>query len=442
MNDATPVPSIVVPAVANAVERPHHPYSPSTLQALEACPHFKSRGSEHERTIAGTLAHGVVETGEDNPELSDDDAAFAAECIDFREGRREYLEAEAHRISQAAFENAKKHGLTFSPELYRVEELKEIYLPVDDCQFPDTKHTTAGYVDCVLLGALKIHAEVLDWKFGRWAVEEAEKNLQGIAYVVGLFKKYPTLKSATFWFKQPLINKLTSFTFRREDIASLFLRIQVVVARARKARELAKKGDWSLAKATVPICNFCDNIADCPVVQSFALQVAKKFSPLQFPSTIQAHDLSDPHQTGLALQLASVVKIWAESYRSRKHAQVLEGRADMPEGYELGESSTRRSIIDMKKFKKVALRFVDKQVLDDAADYTFGPIEKTITTTSPRGQKKMRVEEFQKALLDEKAVKPGEPFTFLRVKASEKTEEKQNENKSSGAEPKPLEWNG
>jgi hypothetical protein len=61
-------------------ERKHHPFSPSSLQNREACPCYAGRDSQHVRSIAGTMAHSVVETRRDNNELSDEDAISAAEC--------------------------------------------------------------------------------------------------------------------------------------------------------------------------------------------------------------------------------------------------------------------------------------------------------------------------------------------------------------------------
>src|SRR6266508_246296 len=69
--------------------RTHHPYSPSSLQSLEACPCFKSRENNHIRSIMGTISHRVVETGQADLRLSDEDAAAAAECIDFYDRRLE-----------------------------------------------------------------------------------------------------------------------------------------------------------------------------------------------------------------------------------------------------------------------------------------------------------------------------------------------------------------
>src|SRR6266705_1203291 len=67
--------------------RTHHPYSPSTLQSLEACPCYQSRENKHARTIIGTISHNVAETGVDDARLDDDDAAAVAECLDFYEQR-------------------------------------------------------------------------------------------------------------------------------------------------------------------------------------------------------------------------------------------------------------------------------------------------------------------------------------------------------------------
>jgi hypothetical protein len=420
-------------AVANSTERAHHPYSPSTLQNTEACPHYQSRDSQNERSIAGTLAHGVVETGDDHDSLSDWDALAAVECIEFKEERFRIMEETAQKaFEDACVRAAARQEPRPDPAGYRILSLTEIYLPVDDCKFADCEATTAGYVDYCVLNYDRTHAELLDWKFGRWPVEDADRNLQGIAYTLGLFRKYPSLKTVTFWFKQPLIKSLTHATFYRSDIPRLYLRVQTVVARARKARELMKKNDWSMAVSYVPVCNFCKHIGDCPVVAKFALQVAKKFAPVEFPADIESHKILDPHQTTLAMKLATVVKIWADGFRGRVTARVLEGRQDLPEGYEIAQSNSRRTLASPEAFKQISLKYVDAPTLEKAASYTFGDIEEAISTAAPRGKKQSTVAKFQQELIEKGAVKPGEPYTFLKVKAEKK------ETKETGCE-KPSE---
>lgn len=397
------------------VERAHHPYSPSTLQNTEACPGYQSRDSQNERSIAGTLAHGVVETGDDHNSLSDEDAMAAAECIEFREERKAALQEAANKAFADLPGN--KSGLA---DDYLVQQLQEIYLPIDDCKFEDCEATTAGYVDNALLIRAFCYGELHDWKFGMWPVEDADKNLQGISYALGLLRKYSWLKAVRFFFKQPHLDSLTDALFLRKDVPELYLRVQTVVARARKARGLIAQGDWSMVSPFVPVCNFCRHIADCPLHLKNALKVAHKFMPLEFPEHIDSHDILDPHQSSLAMTLSQVVKIWADGFRQRTTDRVLRGECAIPEGFNISQGAGRRSIVDMDKFKQTALKYVTSEELAKGADYSLTPIEEAITTKTIRGQKTKVLEAFQKELIDSGAVKPGDKFTFLRVKTEKK----------------------
>lgn len=411
---------------APAVERAHHPYSPSTLQNTEACPGYKSRDSHNERSIAGTLAHGVVETGDDHNSLSDEDAMAAAECIEFREARKATLE----NTAKIHFSVAQQRGQNPKPEDYVVQQLQEIYLPIDDCKFDDCEATTAGYVDNVLLVRAFCYGELHDWKFGMWPVEDADKNLQGISYVLGLFRKYSWLKAVRFFFKQPHLDSLTDALFTRDMVAELYLRVQTVVARARKARGLMAQGDWSMVTPYVPVCNFCKHIADCPLHLKNALKIAHKFMPLEFPEHIDSHDILDPHQSSLAMTLSQVVKIWADGFRQRTTDRVLRGECAIPEGFNISQGAGRRSIANMDKFKETALKYVTSEELAKGADYSLTPIEEAITAKTVRGQKTKVLDAFQKELIDSGAVKPGDKFTFLRVKAEKKEKVEKSSSKA------------
>src|SRR6267142_3971383 len=237
--------------------RTHHPYSPSKLQYLEACPCYENRESNHERTLAGTIAHGVAESGKDDNRLGDDDAAAAAECLDFVEQRRRLMQEDALAVP--------------------IIELKETYLPIDDLQFADAQSTTAGYIDHGFISHDGTYAEIFDWKFGFWPVEQADNNLQGLAYCLGTFHRFPKLEKVRFFFKQPHLQTISDVLVSRADVPALYLRIQVVVARARAARTA---GNFDTARPMVPVCNFCAHIAKCPKVTEFACRVGAKFHPL------------------------------------------------------------------------------------------------------------------------------------------------------------------
>lgn len=389
-------------------DRKHHPYSPSSLQPTEACPCYQGKDSTHIRTIIGTISHKVTETREDDNRLDDDDAANAAECLDFYDGRV----AEAKKFREADCEKTKEI-------LPAIIEHQEIYLPVDDLEFPDgIKHTTAGYVDRALVAHNREYAELFDWKFGRWPVEKAENNLQGIAYSLGLFKKYPTLKTVVFFFKQPLTEQITHAVFRREDIPALYLRIQVVVARAREARALIEKDDWSMAKPYVPVCNFCANIGKCKKVTEIAISVAQKYYPLEIPANIDPMKLMDKHNTNLAMRLSGVMAVWAKAYRDRVTDRVIRRDMDTPEGFTL-TSRADRKVKDPKKLKELSLNYMTEEEWNALLpqEPPFGKMEDKVQEHAVRGQKKATLEKFQQEALDIGAVEKGDPYTFLRAVA-------------------------
>src|SRR5690348_15480883 len=180
-------------------ERPHHPYSPSSLQSLEACPYFRNRQqkTKHARTVAGEKGHKSVETGVDDQSLSDEDLQAVAEAADFAAGRKAQLEMEAQLAAKEALEKFGRKILT------DIEEHKELYLPVDDLVFDDAEATTAGYVDLLLISWDRKYAELIDYKFGYWSVEDAKNNLQALAYILGVFKKFPSVERIKFFFKLP-----------------------------------------------------------------------------------------------------------------------------------------------------------------------------------------------------------------------------------------------
>lgn len=389
--------------MSESEQRKHHPYSPSTLQSLEACPSYIGKQSDtpHERTTAGTRAHGMVESGTDDNRLDDEDAVAAAECMDFVSRRRQLMdEARARDIE------------TFKYVIPEVTELKEAYLPIDD------EDTTAGYCDWALIDHTGTNAEMGDHKFGMWPVEDAKNNLQGIAYALGLFKRYPTLKTIHFWFHQPHLELITDTIFTRSQIPELYLRVKTVVARAREARRTA---DFSTAKAYVPNCSFCANLGKCPVVAEFACRVGHKFHPLEIPADITPTMVLSSRDTTLAMRLSQTVAVWAQAFRTQTTDRVLRGDANIPAGFKL-EQRSKREVVDGPKFKEIALHHLTEAEYAGICDVPgFGATEEIIKEKAPRGSKKAAIEDFQKELEEGGAVRKGDPYCFLRAVA-EKSE--------------------
>jgi hypothetical protein len=401
-------------------DRPHHPRSPSKLQCLEACPDFDSQNEVvHKRATAGTKAHKVVDKQEDDLQLGDEDALAAAECLDFVASRRAFMQQQADESYRAVCLKNQEQGLQSYPQPFSVAELKETYLRIDDCQYEDADCTTGGYIDHGFISWDEQYAELVDYKFGFWAVEEASNNLQGIAYTLGLFRRFAKLQKVRFWFKQPHLDYLTDCVFAREQVPELYRRVKTVVDRAVEAKRL---GDFSLARQHTPVCLFCSNLGRCPKNLETAIGIAKKFHPLAFPDSVTPSQVQDPQNTKLAMELAQVMTVWTGAFKRQVTNRVLRGDAVIPPGYKVQTMPGRRGIKDMAKFREVALKYLTEEEYLLCLQASFGTLEDKILEKTPRGHKEATVLEFQQALEAAGAVERGDSYSFLRSSAEKKAE--------------------
>lgn len=384
-----------------SADRQHHPYSPSTLQCREACPKYSPTQSENEASIMGTLQHNAVESDQDDDRIPDYKAMVVAQCK----------------------EMASEHIAAFG---FGATVLKEVYLPIDDevikVKTPEGSlepdhflGTTAGYLDLGIVSADETHAEIIDWKFGRNAVTNAEDNLQGISYMLGLKKIYPKLKTCRVLFFQPHIDHESSHIFDISIPEAFHLRVRTVVARAVEAGK--NPADFSMARATVGTCLFCSLVGLCPKVAELVIQVGKKYAPLVVPDDINTVTLEDPAQVSAGMKLAQVVHLWAESFRKNATQRATNDEEFLPEGYTLVRQQ-RLSIRSAKKVGDIAKRFVPPEhaeKIEALYDITLTPLDKLIELVAPRGQKEKTSGAFRQALIDEGAAEMGNPYSVLRL---------------------------
>lgn len=375
--------------------RAHHPFSPSKLDYLQSCPCYESAHSESEAAFVGTLQHDSVESSADNPVLSDRQADAVAQCVQFAE-------------AQAAL----FPGGTI---------VREEYLPVDDkfyvVEIDGKKQvveaTTAGYLDFAVVSADGKTGEITDWKFGKNVVTPAQYNLQGIAYMLGLKRKFPTLETCTVRFIQPHIDERSEHTFKLAECEPLRLRILTVVSRAVEARR--GEMDFSQARPNQSACLWCANVGRCPAVAAVALSLGKKFAPLDIPASISTVVFEDPSQIAMGLKLSAVIKTWCEAYRAQATSKSIKSDF-VPEGYKL-VSTSKRTVVKAKVFGALAKEFLppeDQEKVEDLYEIAIGKVEKLISTAAPRGMKEKKIEEFGEAALAAGAVVEGAPFAFLR----------------------------
>jgi uncharacterized protein DUF2800 len=385
-----------------STERAHHPFSPSTLQARESCPHYTPAQGNSAASLAGTRQHDAVENEQDSEMLADHEALAVAECLGY-----------ADNI-------AKNYpGATI---------LKEEYFPIDDeiLEFDDgvivdaTVGTTAGYPDYVILSADKKTAEILDWKFGKQPVEDAENNLQGIAYMLGVKFRFPEVERCTVHFVMPHQDSVDRHTFELtpELRDNLYLRVRTIVQRAKFAQSL---NDFSLARPSTSACMFCALVGKCSKVTELVLNIGKKFSPMQIPETISPNMVSDPADTSVGLKVAQVVTAWAKGYRAMVIERATTDPDFMPAGYKLIPMQ-RRDVVDALAIVELAKKLLpaDKQAeVDKLLDVPITKVEELIQLVTPRGKKTKAVEAFGEELAKSGAVKLGKPYTILRQSGAE-----------------------
>lgn len=405
---------------SNTLTRKHHPFSPSSLQAREACPKYQQdhEAPVHEMAFTGTMQHDSVDSQIDDPRLPDYRAMAVAQCIGFAEERaRMYPGCTVLKEQYLPIDNN---------EVVTVEDTLVEFNTVD----PDTgltslgfrqeprsvwyKGTTAGYLDRAIVSADQKSAEIIDWKFGNNAVEDAENNLQGIGYALGLRKKFPTLRAIRVWFIMPHLDFTSEHVFLANEFDDLYFRVCTVVRRAQLAR--ANPDDFSTARPNVGSCLFCGLIGKCPKVAETVLKLGHKYDPLTIPAHITPSSISDPAQVAIGIKLAQTVSTWAEAFRRQATAKTIEDPDFIPDGYTL-VSQSKRKVISAKGLGELAKTFLpeeDQAKIEGLYDIAITNVEKLISTAAPRGQKEDTVKEFGKAALQSGHVEMGQPFAFLR----------------------------
>lgn len=376
----------------------------------EGCAKFTPReGPAHEMAEIGTRQHDAVDSKVDDPKLADYRAAAVVECIAFAEERLK------------AFPGGRM--------------LKEEYLPVDDQHIlnpewiawsnnPDKKKkdmprklflgTTAGYMDIGIISADEKEGEIIDWKFGNNAVEEAANNVQGMSYALGLLKRFPKLERITVRFIMPHIDYTSEHTFVKVDFDTMMVRVRTIVHRSVEASK--NPDDFSMATPNTSSCLFCGRIGKCPKVAEVALKLGKKYRPLDIPDTVTPSLVSNPKDVSIGIRLAAIVATWAEAFRRQATARTVEDPNFIPDGYVLIESQ-RRAVKNARQLGEIAKTFIPtehQKLVDDLYDVPIGELEKLVSTWAARGTKEKTVEEFGKKGIEQGALELGKPFSMLR----------------------------
>lgn len=381
MSSDTSNPSPAEPVEVQHAARGHHPTSPSSLQAREACPCWaNNNGPSTEASLRGTAQHEAAEKGELTDDLSDEEAAAVAMVTDI------------FVTTEAQF-----RGPNGEPAIV----LREVYLPVDEIDNGGWKGTTGGFADLCIIAWDYSRAKVLDWKFGKFAVEPAKTNAQGIAYALGvvqyLLRNHRVVpKTVEVEFVSPHIEERSSHTFTESDYPEMYARVRTIVARALLGTKQANEGDFGMANPTTAGCLFCGRLATCTKAANLFLKASKKYEPLKLPEgDIHGFEaMAYPDRAKALLQFSAVAGRWAGEIRKRITNAALTSPELIPEGYYL-QATFPRKVTDPKQFFDFLLeQGLPSEVVWGFADLPITPVEKYISSKAPRGEKTTAVEEF------------------------------------------------
>lgn len=402
--DTETIPAAVTPPPAS--HRKHHPCSPSTLQTREGSPCYTPRGGTSEAAERGTLQHDAADQETIPDELDDTEAEAVVKVLEMSD---KYIHSGDHEPN---------------PEVHR-----EAKWPIDDVQIADSDGdlwtgTTAGFADLVIVSPGRGFADILDWKFGKNAVESADNNTQGIAYGLGVVHVYRKrgirIRKFRVTFFSPHINDFTSHTFEEEQFPALYLRIKTIVTRAvARQKAIAKTpGDLKLYTPSVPGCMFCGRLGTCEAVARFALSVSEKYKPLGVdPNDVNYYDLTSPEKARQALGASDTLSAWSKEVRQRLTQYAIAHPDWTPEGYQLTTTFPRK-VVDAGLVEQIATEQfgVPPQVVREATKLPLTPLEKYIKSQAARGQKDSRVAEFGAALDEAGATKKSlTPTVSLRI---------------------------
>jgi len=284
------------------IEFEHHKYGPSQLELYEQCPCYEPDETDRDTTAAdeGTLCHKAAETHDMSALSTDEQIDAVTEALLFKAS-----------ILELAGPGAEVHA----EERVRIGNLTE------------------GTLDLLVMSPPV--AYLVDYKFGRNKVTEAEHNGQVQAYVAGVFEKYPlveTIHAALFF---PRLNWVTQATFKREDLPRLQLRIATIIARATAADRTPTP--------TEKACRFCGNKASCPALHQVALRFGEA---LPEPISYDALRITRPSEMAKILTLFSILEDMGKQVRRTITRLVVEDGVEVP-GFSIKSRAGAHEITDV-----------------------------------------------------------------------------------------------
>lgn len=364
----------------------HHEFSPSQLAYREVCPGWKpEEGEQSVQAAEGTMMHKALETG-DLKGLNEEQTRCVSLVSDLFASMRGELEEGGNKVEMHQEMRLQIMGLTF------------------------------GTADLVLVSGK--YAKIGDAKFGWNPVEDAETNLQGWAYAVGVFEKWPEVEYVEVVFAQPRLNTVSTADFYREvDSERMKLRISAVIARAKNHKpEDLRPSEFS--------CLYCGAKATCTALHKKALIVSSKFVELSSDKELldlyNPDQLATPELRGKAEVLRRILEPWCEKVRKENLRHVLETGEEIP-GFEIKSRAGRRSVSDPQVTWEMVKDRLTPEEFASVTEVSVAQLLKAYSDKADKGLKAKLKQELEDRLTDAGVLQGSDEIRYLqRIKETTK----------------------
>lgn len=259
-----------------------------------------------------------------------------------------------------------------------------------------------GTVDRVIIRGS--HVDLVDFKFGVGEIDDADVNIQGQAYLLGVMDKFPELQTATVHFIIPRRDEVLTHNYSREQMEDIRLRINMIVEKA----ELENRE----AIPNTEGCKYCKHKLSCPALSDKMLPLAKKYSASveDFEMTLwgsySPENINDPAVLSKMLNVASVVDKWQAAAKKQATKLAVEQGEDIP-GYDLHYRTASLKIDDTQGAYDAVEHLLSPDEFMDACDVSLPKLAKKYAEKLGRGEKKTARGTIEQSL-EESGVLPAE----------------------------------
>ena len=241
-----------------------------------------------------------------------------------------------------------------------------------------------GTVDLVVIKG--DHVDVVDYKFGIGEIDDADMNIQGQAYLLGVMDRFPQLQTAAVHFVIPRRDEVLRHEYKRSDMEDIRMRINLIVSRA-EAAENRK------AIPNTEGCKYCKHKLECPALSEKMLPLAKKYgsSVEDFEMTLwdsyAPSKVENPAVLSKMLNVASVVDKWQTEVKKQATKLAVEKGEEIP-GYDLHFRTASLKVENAQDAYDAVEHLLTPDEFMDACDISLPKLAKKYDEKLPRGEKK------------------------------------------------------